>query len=248
MRNKVTIKNRIIRHPGLAVLLILPFILFAPPVFAETGYVSDMLLLTMRNGPGDGYSVLKTLTSNTAVEILEKGDQYLKIRLRDGDEGWVQQQYITYDLPSTLVIAGMKKKIEELESANMEFAAGRSPLIESLETTKKNYEEKLAEVQSSLDREIKEKNLLSVALDKLRMTHEQFLNQSKDTVGLISENSSLKEENQELSSELGEFKKTNDDLLKTSMIKWFLAGAGVLIAGWIIGRSVGTSRRSSSRF
>ena len=248
VKNRVTIKNIIIRYFAFAALLVLTFFFSAPPVSAETGYVSDMLLLTMRSGPGDGYSVLKTLTSNTAVEILEKGDRYLKVRCRDGDEGWVQQQYITYDLPSTMVIARMKKRIEELEAANQEFIAGRSPLIDSIETTKKDYEEKLVDLQSSLDREIKEKNRLSALLDKLKTTHEQFLNQSKDTIGLIAENKALKEENLGLSSELGEYKKTNDDLLKTSMIKWFLAGAGVLIAGWIIGRSVGASRRSSSRF
>ncbi|MBF0303136.1 MAG: TIGR04211 family SH3 domain-containing protein [Desulfamplus sp.] len=35
----------------------------------------------------------------------------------------------------------------------------------------------------------------------------------------------------------------DDDVLKTSMIKWFCAGAGVMIAGWFIGRSFSAGGR-----
>ncbi len=235
-------KKRVIGYFGFVALL---FFLCLPPVHAETGYVSDMLLLTLRAGPGNEFSVLKTLTSNTSVEILEKGELFFKVSTKSGQEGWVQKQYITFDLPSTLVIARMKKRIEELETANKNLVESQSPLMESLETKKKYYEERITTLDTSLKQALKEKNGLASSLDQIRKKHEQFLEQSEDTVRIIDENRTFKEENTRLSAEVARFEEESNDFLKTAMMKWFLAGAGVLISGWLIGRSVGGGRRSS---
>ena len=236
-------KKRIIGYLGFVPLL---FFLCLPPVSAETGYVSDMLLLTLRAGPGNEFTVLKTLTSNTPVEILEKGEHYFRVNTGDGQEGWVQKQYITFDLPSNLVIARMKKRIEELEAANKNLVESQSPLMESMEIKKKRYEERIAMLDASLKQAIQEKNGLASTLDQTLQKHEQFLKQSADSVRIIDENRTLKGENARLSTELARLEEEGNDFLKTAMIKWFLAGAGVLIGGWLIGRSVGGGRRSYS--
>ncbi|MBI9088101.1 MAG: TIGR04211 family SH3 domain-containing protein [Desulfobacterium sp.] len=235
-------KKRIIGYLGFVPLL---FFLCLPPVSAETGYVSDMLLLTLRAGPGNEFSVLKTLTSNTPVEIIEKGELFFKVNTKDGQEGWVQKQYITFDLPLPLVIAQMKKRIAELETANKNLVESQSPLMESMETKKKHYEERITMLDTSLKQAVKEKNGLASSLDQIRKKHDQFLKQSADTVRIVDENRVLEEENTRLSAELARFEEESNDFLKTAMMKWFLAGAGVLIAGWLIGRSVGGGRRSS---
>ena len=236
-------KKRVIGYFGFVALL---FFLCLPPVSAETGYVSDMLLLTLRAGPGNEFAVLKTLTSNTPVEILEKGEHFFKVNTEGDQEGWVQKQYITFDLPSTLVIARMKKKNEELETANKKLVESQSPLMESMETKTKHYEERITMLDTSLKQAIKEKNGLASTLDQTRKNHEQFLKQSEDTVRIVDENRAMKEENARLSKELARFEEESNDFLKTAMMKWFLTGAGVLIAGWLIGRSVGGGRKSYS--
>lgn len=236
-------KKRVFGYLGFVALL---FFLCLPPVSAETGYVSDMLLLTLRAGPGNEFTVLKTLTSNTPVEILEKGERFFKVSTTDGQEGWVQKQYITFDLPSTMVIARMKKRIEALETANKKLVESQSPLVASMETKKKDYEERITMLDTSLKQAIKEKNGLASTLDQTRKKYEQFLKQSEDTVRIIDENRALKEENTRLSTELARFEAEGKDAFKSAMMKWFLAGAGVLIAGWLIGRSVGGGRRSYS--
>ncbi|MDY0222396.1 MAG: TIGR04211 family SH3 domain-containing protein [Desulfobacterium sp.] len=245
MRIKQAIKNRVFHPLNILIISLLLVVFCCPPVLAETGYVSDMLLLTMRTGPGDRYPVIKTLTSNTAVEILEKKDTYFRVRSKDGDEGWVQGSYIIYDLPAALVVDRLKKKIEELEKVNSEFVQERSSQPESVGAVRAEYKAKHAALESSLEGEVKEKNRLAADLDKLAQTHEQFLNVSKDSVALVEENKTLKEENLALTSELKEFKDAGTDLLKIAMLKWFLAGAGVLVAGWIVGRSMGGGRKNS---
>jgi SH3 domain protein len=53
-------------------------------------------------------------------------------------------------------------------------------------------------------------------------------------------------ENLALSQELALLKKENKNLFKTSMIKWFLSGVGVLLLGWIIGQGISSRKRKSS--
>ncbi|ACN14473.1 conserved hypothetical protein [Desulforapulum autotrophicum HRM2] len=219
---------------GIVALCVLLAICSSVQVSAETGYVTDMLLLTMRSGPGDGDPVLKTLPSNTAVEILEKGETYYKVRTGDGGEGWVKGRYITYEPPPNLVIKGLEQKIEALEAAGERSSQDAD-----------TGGEKLAALESSLDEVVKEKSRIATDLENLTKTHEQFLERSKDCVSLIEENKSLKVQNQMLSSELATIKTAGTDVWKTAMVRWFLAGAGVLIVGWIIGRITGSSRKSS---
>jgi SH3 domain protein len=42
--------------------------------------------------------------------------------------------------------------------------------------------------------------------------------------------------NEKLSSKVQLLNAENSELKRTGMIKWFLAGGGVLLFGWIIGR------------
>ncbi len=229
---------------GFAALCVLLATGLSVPVSAETGYVSDMLLLTMRSGPGDGYPVLKTLPSNTAVEILEKGKTYYRIRTQEGDEGWVSGRYITDDLPAVLVIEGLEQKIKTLEAAS---ASAADPSSRPTDTENPGGEngQKLAALEASLDEAVRENTRLAADLEALTKTHESFLKMSKDRVALVKENQSLKIQNQALSSKLETANQAGTDVFKTAMIRWFLAGAGVLFAGWIIGRIAGSSRKSS---
>ena len=105
---------KIIKELGsLAAPLILALMLLAPPlaVCAETQYVSDKLIITMRSGEGIDYKIIKVLHTGTPVEIIEGGDKYLKVRA-EGAEGWVLKQYITKEIPKTTVISGLKGEIE----------------------------------------------------------------------------------------------------------------------------------------
>lgn len=219
MRIKQIIKDKIVHSLYILSMSALLALFCSLPVIAETGYVSDMLLLTMRSGPGEKYSVIKTLPSNTAVEILEKKGTYFRVRSKDGDEGWVQGSYIIYDLPAALVVDRLEKKIKELEKVNNEFTQERSSQPESVGAIREEYQAKLAALESSMGGEV------------------------KDSAALIEENKTLKEENLTLTSELKKFKDASRDYLKTVMLKWFLAGAGVLVVGWIIGRSMGSGRK-----
>ncbi|MCP4023747.1 MAG: peptide-binding protein, partial [Desulfobacteraceae bacterium] len=56
----------------------------------------------------------------------------------------------------------------------------------------------------------------------------------------------LSEQNNLLSSRLERLERANNKMFKTSMIYWFLAGAGVLFLGWLIGHNVSLRKRRAS--
>jgi len=222
---------------------ILPF--FTNAEEFKTAYVSDVLILTVRNGPARTSEVFKTIESGEQLLILEEKDGLSKIKLNNGDIGWVQTQYLTYDIPDHIIIKRLNIKLEKL-------AATKDKLLKTLESSNEKYDEK----QNQLLKEKKDMELvLSKSVvesnnykDKYLTVNNQYndlLEKSKDVVFITKENTKLKKINKEFSEKIESLELNQKTLLKVGMIKWFLSGAGVIFLGWIIGRTV--SYRGSRR-
>ena len=76
---------------SLAALLVLAA---AAAAMAETRYVSDLLVVTVRSAKGNSYETLETLITGTPVEILEEDNTYVKVLTPKGSEGYILKQYI----------------------------------------------------------------------------------------------------------------------------------------------------------
>ncbi|MBC2705067.1 TIGR04211 family SH3 domain-containing protein [Desulfobacula sp.] len=177
--------------------------LFPQLTFAKTGWVSDMLLLTFRQGPGASYAVIKTLKSNTPVLILEEKNDFYKVELQSKEIGWVNKKFITFELPKPFIIDQLKQKNKDLQAS------------------------------------------LTTALDEKERKQTPLIEPSKNSQKIIKENKRLQEKNSMLSREIEILKEENKGFLKIDMIKWFLAGVGVLLLGWIIGHNISSKKRRS---
>lgn len=243
------------------------FLLCGSVSHAETGYVSDMLILTMRQGPGNSYNVIQTLRSNTALEILEKGTTHYKVRTAQGDEGWVEKQYITTETPKTLIIERLNQKIADLEtdlaqSSSDGDTASSAEVASSADASLQAYQKEVAELKSALNVATSEKEQRKAEIEKLGASLKALKDSRSasdvadtvtDTAVTEADNTAddaLRQENERLKGELAALKSASPvpkavDSLKTGMIKWFLSGAAVLIAGWLLGRSMRSSRKKS---
>ena len=67
-------------------LMLIPFIISVGIVCAETQYVSDQLVITLREGQGNEYKIIKMLKTGTPLEIIEESELYLKVRTESGNE------------------------------------------------------------------------------------------------------------------------------------------------------------------
>lgn len=213
---------------------------------AQTAYVSDMLILTFREGPGARFAVLKTLRSNTPLTILEEKDGYYKVELGSGDQGWVDKQFIMTDTPKTIIIEQLNREKAALEKKIEALSGDTDQVKQALTAQKDAADERASQLATQLGEAKKDYADLSNNMNKLETEFKSLKKASADVTGTLKENKRLKTENKTLSETITRLEEETRNMFRTGMIKWFLAGVGVLLAGWIIGHSVSSKRRRSS--
>ena len=68
---------------------------------AEKQYVTDRILLGIHTEADETSPLIKSVPSGTELEVIETKDSFLKIKLKDGTEGWVNSGFIMKETPST---------------------------------------------------------------------------------------------------------------------------------------------------
>lgn len=212
-------KLTIVIVPGLLALLL------AAAVHAETRYVNDLLEITLRTGPGLDYRIVRMLQSGQQLEVLETTEGWTRVRLPDGTTGWVFTRYLSEDKPSSTMLESLREEIGPLRNRVQSLAEENQRLI------KHNQElgDKLAETQSELERIRKEYNSLKEA--------------SSDYLKLKNEYSVLRNTLDEKEKRIQTLEKQVSDTRLSSNLRWFLAGAGVLLLGMIIGHRTASRKR-----
>ncbi|MDA3788040.1 MAG: TIGR04211 family SH3 domain-containing protein [Desulfobacula sp.] len=200
-------------------MIFIAILFLLPPLsWAKTGYVSDRLILNFRQEPDSASAVIKPLKSDDPVFILEEKNEFYKVELESKEIGWVEKKFIIFELPKTLIIDQLKQENNDLK-------------------------DKISEL-SLLEADLK-KNVDTLLSDKDIKSNDQIEN-TVNIQKIVQENQMYQEKNLALSQELALLKKENKNLFKTSMIKWFLSGVGVLLLGWIIGQGISSRKRKSS--
>ena len=205
-------------------------------VCAETQYVSDQLIITMREGKGNEYKIIKTFKTGTPLEIIEESGNYLKARTESGIEGWVLRQYVTKETPKPVVIAGLKKKVDLLSTKIEQYKKNNKLLEDELNTAKSDHNEKTRALKQNLSASTGKADQTARELREITAKYNALFKESKDVVNLVKERDSLKASNNELHTKTEQLQEENDNLKRTQMIWWFVAGGAVFFVGWIIGK------------
>ena len=213
-----------------AYLLGSALILFAVTAIGQTLYVSDQLVITLRSGPSTDNSIIANLVSGDSVEILDTDDDgYTRVRAESGEEGWVLSRYLV-ERPvaqDRLVIAE-----RDLAEAQVQIATLDSSLATTtaeLEVTTRRLDE--AETANAA---------LTVDLADIREASENVLS-------VRDQNESLRRRLNERDQEAESLTIDNAQLGSRATRDWFIAGAGVLIAGIVVGLIAPRLRRPRRR-
>lgn len=230
----------------LVILFIVTFILSASmgSVFADTRYVTDRLIISVRDGQKQHDAVLAYIETAAPVEILEEKDDLLKIRTEDGIEGWVHAQYIVSEKPKVFIIEGLKNEIKAL---NREIETGKNEqdsVSNRFSKTKKMYQEEIEALKEEVNINQKFAAKAKNNFIQLNKKYTTLLKHSKKTEELIGEVETLKKLNAQLNTEVKSFKKDRGNPLKSNRIRSFIAGAGVLLFGFILGGSAKKKKRA----
>ena len=222
--------------------LILFFVLFimlsvsVRVTHADRRYVSDMLLITLRAGEGREYRVIKTLKTDTPVEVLEESEEYLRVRTDEGEEGWVAKQYISPEVPKLVIIGELKEETSKLNTRIKKLKKDQATLLEQFEVATKSHAVKVEELEKNASNRKKEASRLKIELAQITKKHNTLIDQSKNVVDLISEQKRLQTKNVNLDTRVEHLQKENADLRNTRRLQWFLVGGGVFFVGWIAGK------------
>jgi len=201
---------------------------FSANGFAETLYVTDFLKLTLRSGPSIENKILSVIESGQQVEMLEPGEDWSLVRMANGKEGYVLTRYLVAEPTNNI-------RLEQLQTKHKALMQQAAALLE--ENTRFRDESK--QLKSTLDENEKALKKISTDYDKLKAGSAEYIE--------------LKEKYKTVSGQLAEQTKRADALDEelraieiNQYIKWFLAGSGVLLVGFIVGFSARRQRRRPS--
>lgn len=219
-------------------LLLLFLILLALPALqavAETRYVTDTLIVTVRDSKGNQYKTLATLPSNSPVEILDEDKTFVRVRTEKGVEGYILKQYITKSTPKQIIITQLQARVDKLQA--------------DLEQQQLNCQEKTefaASSQAQIDETSRQLETAKEQLARISQEYDSLKESSSNVVALSEERDQLAEQNTTLLSELQVLQEENKSFHRSNMIQWFLAGGGVFFGGWLVGK-LSRKKRGFSR-
>ena len=184
---------------------------------ARTVWVDDQIYLPLRAGAGNQYRIIQNaMPSGTALEVLETGSEFTRVRTPQGREGWVRSQYLSNEpIAATL-----------LEDARNELQTARERL-DQLST-------ELAEVTEQRDNLSNRENNLSSRAEELQTELTRIKNVAADSLNLQKRNQELVQENQQLNHQLEVLTVENERLESNKQSDFMLLGAGLVFGGVLL--------------
>lgn len=185
---------------------------FGQSAFAKH-YISGAKKVTFRTGPGTDNKIMGMLIEDEAVTVLEAGEQWSKVRNQEKKEGFVMNRFLSTEIPYSVKykwLSGQHKKLkEELEA----LKASKEELNQNLGEAKRE----LASTKESLEQTSDNFAELKSGASEYLELKQRFEQATATLEGANQEVAILKEK------------------LSLYYFTWFLAGAGVLLLGWLIG-------------
>ena len=205
--------------------LLLVLCLFSTAVYAETMYVSDVLKLTLRTGPSTENKILAVIVSGQSMEVVEFGQEWSQVQLPNGKEGWVLSRYLTPGETNNV-------KLDRLQAKHKNLMAQSAALLE--ENNRLQAENKKLETGFKTNQK---------QADKARSDYETLKTEAAEFLSVKSKYKKAVSQLAEQTAKADKFEQQLSKLEMSTYIKWFLAGSGVLVVGFLIGFSTKRQRR-----
>lgn len=187
--------------------------------WAETRYISDVVLVPVRSGAGPQYRIIHSgIKSGTKMTVLEEDPtgEWAKIRTERGMEGWLPKQYLTSTPTAQL----------QLDQARATVAAAvkkAQTLEERLQTLQNEHQA----LSTQATKESQERDAFAEELRELKVL-------SADAVNLNQRYQELLARHEMIQTEFDAIKAENDRLKSDQTVNQWLFGAGLMILGMIL--------------
>ena len=165
------------RHLLIAAACLLPWFAVTESVAQDTQYISDKVLVPVRNGAGDEQLIVNQgLPSGTVVLVYEQSDDgaWTEIETRAGTRGWIRSAYLQQDPTAALVLNDIQVELAQVR-------AERDRLLRQTKASSSEADEadkRIAElnaVLASTRAELVEIKRVSAASTELDLMNQQLL-------------------------------------------------------------------------
>ena len=266
-------KHCTVRHAATSLLILLA-LSPAIPAGAETRYVSDQLVINIKDRLESPFTVVAKVRSNEALNVLEENDTYARVETEDKQVGWIAKQYLTTTVPKTLIIEQLQAELESLRGKTPQSDGGVAASPDDAAVLKERdrlqlelqaAQGRIAELQAAMARPenppspadsavlsteiqglLEKRSQLESEITGLRSQIESLNDGRIDVDGLVQENEKLHNDNLAKDERIAILTAENAKLVKKATIYWFCAGALVFLAGMLSGKISGRKKAKYS--
>ncbi|HWW80453.1 MAG TPA: SH3 domain-containing protein [Steroidobacteraceae bacterium] len=96
-------------------LLLLPALVAASAIHAETLYVIEQLVVNVNSAPDATGERIANIKSGDAVEVLDRQGDQIQVHLANGTEGWVRKSYLSAEEPARMRLGERTAEVEKLK-------------------------------------------------------------------------------------------------------------------------------------
>lgn len=242
-------------------ILLLFIVFLAMPVNADaaTGYISDRLIIHLKDNIHEPNKSVARLQTGDKVEIIGTQDRYHLVKTDDNKEGWILKQYILFSEPKEILIKTLKAEKKQLQTQlsrqkekhtaelseikkTLEASSDQSILVEKVKQLKT-----LETQRAELENKNKELKLLVQSFESERTRFQQSKNK------ILELNDDRKKLQEKISGLQNQLKRkqagnTNSNLNIDPRIPWLVTGAIILLIGILIGKSFRKKQKSKLTF
>jgi SH3 domain protein len=199
-------------------LVLVGQLLFATGLYARTMYVSDTFEVVLRSEKEiAGSNIIKILPTGTPLEVVGMDGSWAVVKLSDDRTGYVLKRYLISRLPYKLTAERLQEEAQQQKGRLDELTKELKTLRQDNAKLRKTNSQQESQLTETIRK-----------YDRLHEDSSQFLK-------LKSDYADLQQVHYDTQKELAAVTKKNHDLEKGRAYFWFLIGAGVMLAGWIIG-------------
>lgn len=198
-------------------LLLLVFFSFGT-ASAASRYVSDLLYVPLRAGPGANQKVLATLKSGDKLQLVrEAGNGYVEVKTSKGLKGFFPSRYLVDKPIAATQLARAKAEAAKVKSG-----------MKSQNVVFKELKSQMNKMQGSVAKLEKEKGSLEAELKKIKAI-------SGNSIAISAERDKLKSRVRKLEEDNGGLLAKNQALLSDNQNEGIKLGVGAILFGMILG-------------
>lgn len=196
--------------PSLVFSALFLALILAGTASARTMFVAPSSEVPLRVAPDPKRKIVAILSDGTQVDLVTVEGDWAKVRTARDKEGWILKRYLSSSPP-------LQDRVNALSKEN------------------KQLKKKLKELKASEKSSSSERDSCIAQRDEIMQKYENLKIEAADAINtkkLLQE--TTKELNQ-AKQEVALLKSRLEDTVNNERLKWFLAGGGVLLTGWILG-------------